>query len=182
MVVPRQGRREPAYPQWAKRTWATENAASGRSSASTTTRSMFRRALLDRTGYRAPAMRSAPVIAAMSLAAVLVADSSGQGRAGPIDLVGKVGMKIVGGTADDRVGWSVARAGDVNGDRRPDVIIGAPTAGYNAREASGSAYVVFGQRSAKTIDLASLGSAGFRIDGAEVGDAAGFAVSTAGDA
>ncbi len=126
-------------------------------------------------------MRTAPVIAAMGLATVLVAPSSGAQHAGPIDLVGHVGIRIVGGAADDRVGWSVARAGDVNGDRRMDVIIGAPTAGYNDREASGSAYVIFGQRATATIDLADLGSAGFRIDGAAIGDAAGFAVSTAGD-
>jgi FG-GAP repeat len=126
-------------------------------------------------------MRTAPVIAAMGLATVLAAPSSGAKRAGPIDLVGHAGIRIVGGAADDRAGWSVARAGDVNGDRRMDVIIGAPTVSYNDREASGSAYVIFGQRATATIDLADLGSAGFRIDGAAVGDAAGFAVSTAGD-
>jgi hypothetical protein len=126
-------------------------------------------------------MRSAPVLAAIGLTAALAGSSSAAKRAGPIDLVKQAGMRIVGGAESDRVGWAVARAGDVNGDRRLDVVIGAPTAGYNEREASGSAYVVFGQRSAATIDLANLGNGGFRIDGAAVGDAAGFSVSSAGD-
>jgi hypothetical protein len=126
-------------------------------------------------------MRFAPGVAAIGLAIVLVAPSAAAKRAGPIDLVKHAGIRIVGGSESDRAGWAVARAGDVNGDRRLDVIIGAPTAGYNDREASGSAYVIFGRRGAATVDLASLGNAGFRIDGAAVGDAAGFSVATAGD-
>ena len=123
----------------------------------------------------------APVLAGIGLVAVITAPSAGAKRIGPIDLVSQAGIRIVGEAASDRVGWAVARAGDVNGDRRMDVIIGAPTAGNNGRDSSGSAYVVFGQRSAATIDLASLGGSGFRIDGAAEGDVAGFAVSTAGD-
>jgi hypothetical protein len=127
-------------------------------------------------------MRSAAsVIACLGFAAVMTAPSAGAKRIGPIDLVSHAGIRIVGEAASDRVGWAVARAGDVNGDRRMDIIIGAPAAGNNGRDSSGSAYVVFGQRSTSTIDLASLGGAGFRIDGAVEGDVAGFAVSTAGD-
>ena len=123
----------------------------------------------------------APVLAGIGLVAVMTAPSAGAKRIGPIDLVSQAGIRIVGEAASDRVGWAVARAGDVNGDRRMDVIIGAPAAANNERDSSGSAYVVFGQRSAATIDLASLGGGGFRIDGASQGDNAGFAVSTAGD-
>jgi FG-GAP repeat len=123
----------------------------------------------------------APVLAGIGLVAVITVPSAGAKRIGPIDLVSQAGIRIVGEAASDRVGWAVARAGDVNGDRRMDVIIGAPTAGNNARDSSGSAYVVFGQRSPATIDLAILRAGGFRIDGATQGDAAGFAVSTAGD-
>ena len=123
----------------------------------------------------------APVLAGLGLVAVITAPSAGAKRIGPIDLVSQAGIRMVGEAASDRVGWAVARAGDVNGDRRMDVIIGAPSAGNNGRDSSGSAYVVFGQRSTATIDLASLGGGGFRIDGAAEGDGAGFAVSTAGD-
>ncbi len=123
----------------------------------------------------------APVLAGLGLVAVITAPSAGAKRIGPIDLVSQAGIRMVGEAASDRVGWAVARAGDVNGDRRMDVIIGAPSAGNNGRDSSGSAYVVFGQRSTATIDLASLGGGGFRIDGATQGDGAGFAVSTAGD-
>jgi len=78
-------------------------------------------------------------------------------------------------------GASVAGAGDVNGDGRPDVVIGAPQEDNNARADSGSAYVVFGQPSPTTIDLANLGAQGFRIDGADAGEFAGRSVSGVGD-
>ena len=86
-----------------------------------------------------------------------------------------------GGDPDVRAGGllgiSVAKAGDVNGDRRADVVIGAPEEDNNGRTDSGSAYVVFGQPGPMTIDLANLGDRGFRIDGAEAGDFAGRSVS-----
>ena len=82
--------------------------------------------------YGGPAMRCvAPVLAGLGLVAVITAPSAGAKRIGPIDLVSQAGIRIVGEAASDRVGWAVARAGDVNGDRRMDVIIGAPSAGNN---------------------------------------------------
>jgi hypothetical protein len=67
----------------------------------------------------------APVLAGIGLVAVITVPSAGAKRIGPIDLVSQAGIRIVGEAASDRVGWAVARAGDVNGDRRMDVIIGA---------------------------------------------------------
>jgi FG-GAP repeat protein len=81
----------------------------------------------------------------------------------------------------DSAGRSVAGIGDMNGDGRADVLVGAPDASNNGRELSGSAYVVFGQASATTIDLAALGARGFRIDGAADTESAGSAVACAGD-
>src|SRR5213080_3921468 len=46
---------------------------------------------------------------------------------------------------------------------------------------SGSAYVVFGRNRTATIDLASLGTSGFRIDGAGAGNSAGTSVAGVGD-
>ena len=107
----------------------------------------------------------------------------GTGQAAAIDLaaLGGAGFRIDGAAALDNAGAAVAGAGDVNGDGRADVVVGAPRAGNNARPGSGSAHVVFGRRETSEIDLAALGGAGFRIDGAAALDNAGAAVAGAGD-
>ena len=53
-------------------------------------------------------------------------------------------LAIDGATAGDLAGEPVAGAGDVNGDGRPDLLIGAPFADNNDLTDSGSAYVIFG--------------------------------------
>jgi FG-GAP repeat len=107
------------------------------------------------------------------------------GRAAPaaVDLaaLGPAGVRIDGAAAGDNAGWSVAGAGDLNGDGRADVLVGAPRGDNNAREGSGSAYVVFGRAAPGTVDLAALGQGGFRIDGAAAGDDAGWSVAGVGD-
>ncbi|MEO5353375.1 MAG: FG-GAP-like repeat-containing protein [Magnetococcus sp. XQGC-1] len=97
-------------------------------------------------------------------------------------LDGSTGFRMDGLAAGDRLGWSVASAGDLNGDGLDDLIVGADHAIPNGLQ-SGSSYVVFGQASGfpSSLDLAGLdGSTGFRLDGAAAYDAAG-AVSSAGD-
>jgi hypothetical protein len=76
-------------------------------------------------------------------------------------------------------GWSVAGPGDVNGDGRPDVLIGAPTVGFRS---AGAGYVVFGKPDSATVQLAAVaaGAGGFRMDGV-LGDDAGRSVNGAGD-
>ena len=91
------------------------------------------------------------------------------------------GIRIDGANVLDRAGNAVAGAGDVNGDGRPDVIVGAPGASNNARSSSGSAYVVFGPSTSGHVDLGSLGDRGFRIDGAAEYDALGGSVAGVGD-
>lgn len=107
----------------------------------------------------------------------------GQASTAAVDLasLGTGGYRIDGAAAGARVGGAVAGVGDVNGDGRDDGVIGAAAAGNNGRTESGSAYVVFGQTSTSSIDLASLGLLGFRIDGAAASDNAGVAVAGAGD-
>ncbi|MBY0335615.1 MAG: FG-GAP-like repeat-containing protein [Acetobacteraceae bacterium] len=96
--------------------------------------------------------------------------------------LGTQGFRIDGATAGEQAGFSVASAGDVNGDGLADLIVGAYLADNNGRGNSGSAYVVFGQASGfANVDLASLGTQGFRLDGQAVGDNAGFSVASAGD-
>ncbi|MDQ3956675.1 MAG: VCBS repeat-containing protein [Actinomycetota bacterium] len=80
----------------------------------------------------------------------------------------------------------VAAAGDVNGDGLDDIIFGRGDADNNGRSRSGSAYVVFGKTDSDPVDLDSFdrslqGDAGFRIDGADAGDAAGESVAGLGD-
>ena len=88
-------------------------------------------------------------------------------------------VKIEGALAADHLGWSLAPAGDVNGDGKDDLLIGAPWAdpGTTPKNAAGGARVVYGRASTTEIDLAT-DTQGFRIDGAADGDRAGFSVAT----
>ena len=110
----------------------------------------------------------------------------GKGSAAGIDLAfsPSVHLRLDGADTAERAGWSVAGAGDVNGDKRQDVVVGAPWANPNGRAFGGSAYVVFGRAAPTTVDLAVPGG-GFRIDGPTEGDivfgGAGWSVSGAGD-
>ena len=91
------------------------------------------------------------------------------------------GFTIEGAATMENGGSAVANAGDVNADGRDDLVIGAFSANANSRTHSGSAFVVFGQAVPGDVDLASLGSAGFRMDGALPGDFFGFSVAGIGD-
>ncbi len=101
----------------------------------------------------------------------------------PSTLNGSNGFAINGVGAGDNAGRSVGLAGDFNGDGFADVLIGAPFAD-GANTNSGAAYVVFGQGGAfaSSIDLSTLnGTTGFKLNGIDTGDQAGFSVSGAGD-
>jgi hypothetical protein len=107
------------------------------------------------------------------------------GTASPSDVnlasLGSSGVRIDGAVAGDLSGYSVASAGDVNGDGLADVIVGAPTADPSLASDAGSSYVIYGTASPSDVNLASLGSGGFRIDGAVAGDLSGHSVASAGD-
>jgi hypothetical protein len=99
------------------------------------------------------------------------------------------GFIIQGDVANDQAGFSVASAGDVNGDGFADLIVGAAY-GDDGDTNSGEAYVVFGKASGfgtvdgtgrAVIDLTNLGSQGFIIPGDVKYDNAGFSVASAGD-
>ncbi|MDQ3876536.1 MAG: integrin alpha [Actinomycetota bacterium] len=91
------------------------------------------------------------------------------------------GYTIVGAQYDE-LGSALAPAGDVNGDGVPDALIGAEAADHGLPN-SGSAYVVYGQRSATpaSIDLSALGSWGYRVDGPVTYALAGSSLDNAGD-
>jgi hypothetical protein len=113
------------------------------------------------------------------------------GRSEPatIDLsnLGGQGFRIDGATSGELAGRSVSGAGDVNGDRRPDLLIGAPGAfapsQEEPRKPRGRVYVVFGKTGTDPIDLSRLETGGYAITGRRLRfpDAFGFDVSGAGD-
>ena len=86
-----------------------------------------------------------------------------------------------GPPAGAMAGTSVAGAGDVNADGLADILVGAPFAGRRGRAFSGSAYVVFGKRTASRVNLNHLGSNGFRIDGPRREATAGTRLAGPGD-
>src|SRR3954451_11954538 len=98
-------------------------------------------------------------------------------------LNGTTGFRLSGAAADDRSGYSVASAGDVNGDGFADLIVGAALADPHG-VSSGATYVVFGKASgfAANIDLSTLnGTTGFKLSGAAAFDFSGRSVASAGD-
>ena len=77
------------------------------------------------------------------------------------------------GVSYDWMGFSVAGAGDVNGDGYDDVIIGAPMV-YSGGSAAGEAYIHFGGPSMDGVpDLV--------LKGAKAGDCFGYCVASVGD-
>ena len=112
---------------------------------------------------------------------------SSDGFAASVDLGaldGSNGFRIDGIDAYDQSGFSVAGAGDLNGDGFGDLIVGAPGADDDGDYSVGESYVIFGSGEgfAPSIDLAALdGSQGFRLVGIDSGDQSGIAVAGAGD-
>jgi hypothetical protein len=91
-------------------------------------------------------------------------------------LNGANGFVVNGDTT--RLGWSVNTAGDVNGDGKADLVLGAPFT--NNR---GAACVIFGQSSfPPSFNVSTLnGANGFVVNGLESTSRLGMSVNTAGD-
>ena len=100
-------------------------------------------------------------------------------------LDGSNGFVIEGIDEGDDSGRSVSNAGDINGDGLDDLIIGAPGADPDGKNAAGESYLVFGQTNignSGSLMLSDLdGSNGFVIKGIDEGDNSGRSVSNAGD-
>ena len=95
--------------------------------------------------------------------------------------LGSGGFRVDGQGSGQEFGREMGRGGDVNGDGLPDIVAGALFADNNGRADSGSVYVIFGRSATSTINTNTLGSQGFRIDGALPGDSLGRGAGGAGD-
>ncbi len=91
----------------------------------------------------------------------------GQKTQQPIDLSkvaqGIGGFEITGLSAVGGTYWSVAGAGDVNGDGRADLVIGSQQSSPGGKTNAGTVFVVFGKTDTNPVDLSNLGSGGFEI-------------------
>ncbi|HEX5682865.1 MAG TPA: hypothetical protein VFY73_02420 [Ideonella sp.] len=108
-------------------------------------------------------------------------------KASPVelsDIAAGIGGFIMNGQGGIELsGISVAGAGDVNGDGRGDLIVGATNATAQGRKYAGRSYVVFGTTETTAIDLSqiSAGIGGFAMIGQFAFDGSGFSVAGAGD-
>ncbi len=99
-------------------------------------------------------------------------------------LSGTNGFTISGVDAGDHAGWSVASAGDLNGDGLADMVIGALYADPDGGENAGETYVVFGRTGGfgANLDLSIMTPAtGFVITGTAALNLTGHSVASAGD-
>eukprot|EP00598_Pedospumella_elongata_P002856 CAMPEP_0184976296 /NCGR_PEP_ID=MMETSP1098-20130426/7289_1 /TAXON_ID=89044 /ORGANISM="Spumella elongata, Strain CCAP 955/1" /LENGTH=1020 /DNA_ID=CAMNT_0027499141 /DNA_START=90 /DNA_END=3152 /DNA_ORIENTATION=+ len=100
-------------------------------------------------------------------------------------VTGPAGIRFLGAAVAEEAGSSVSGAGDINGDGKADLLIGAPAADPSSRSNAGRVYAVFG-RSAKlsadfTLSTLTAGTEGFTIIGAASSQYLGWTVSRGGD-
>lgn len=94
--------------------------------------------------------------------------------------LGSGGSLLLGQTAGDEAGWSLAAAGDVNGDGTDDFLVGA----RGAASGAGRVYLIYGSGSLPaSVNLSNVGGSlpGVVLTGGVAGDNAGWSVAGAGD-
>ncbi len=122
-----------------------------------------------------------------------VADSGAEGAGAAYLVYGRTGIdtvdlaaaspavtRLTTGVEGDQAGIAVGAAPDMDGDRRPEPLIGAARADAGGRPDAGSVFVLFSTKAAGDANLAALGDRGVRIDG-PAGARAGLALAGVGD-
>ena len=129
---------------------------------------------------------AAYLVAAADLPAADAADGVTDGSVGLGHIFAQAGSwKLVGENAQDRAGWSLSSAGDIDGDGRTDLFISAP----GHADAAGAAYVVAvaDLAAADAADGAADGivelarAATWKFVGENPGDRVGWSLSSVGD-
>lgn len=135
-----------------------------------------------RWGRAAVALLTAAALGMAPAGAAVLRPAGGVSSPEVTDLRVDSGLRLDGAAGQDAAGRSAAPIGDVNGDDLDDMVLGVPGADFAGRDGAGAVYVIFGSDAPPaSIDLAALGSRGFRISGATTGDRTGTAVAGAGD-
>lgn len=95
---------------------------------------------------------------------------------------GGKGYAVKGEVGGDAAGYTVLSVGDMNGDGRADMLVGAPGQDGGGADA-GAAYVVWGKTTNAVVQLSNVatGAGGFKINGLAAGDAVGQALGVLGD-
>lgn len=97
-----------------------------------------------------------------------------------LDDLGRRGFRIGGRDHAADTGYAVDGDEDINGDGLDDLVVSAPQGNRTrANTAGGGAFVVWGRRAPRAVDLRALGRQGIEIRGSGP-DWAGFAVAAAG--
>ena len=115
----------------------------------------------------------------LTAAAIATGASAAQAATVTIDAPSAARLTLVG-PPGSATGTSLALLGDVNGDGRPDIAVGAPERALPGRPLAGTVYVVFASTATGTVDLDALGAGGFTIIGGR-NYRAGLGVAAAGD-
>lgn len=100
-----------------------------------------------------------------------------------MDVLSQANVRLVGGPTGSSPSGGlgvVARAGDVNGDGIPDLLVSAEK-GAHGGQLTGNVFVVFGSRRSRRVDLDRLGNQGYRILGERGSDSTGIGVTALGD-
>jgi hypothetical protein len=92
--------------------------------------------------------------------------------------LGRRGVVVKGPRGGTDFGYAVADAGDVNGDGRGDILVGAPRHRPIGRNHAGSAWLIYGQSSwRRSIAVEENRRVAFGIYGRRHGDWAGYSVA-----
>ncbi len=89
------------------------------------------------------------------------------------------GLRILGAGNDDRAGYSVSGPGDLDGDGRPDVLVGSFLAGGLGRVDAGVTYLVSPAAGGGDVWLGNLGAKVRRWVGSKAQEQSGYAVGAA---